>query len=237
MTNWITIGQGLPGDPSPVIQLDQDTFSLPREEGVLIFANPGIAPPDPFLAERTAFWKPLVFQALNKGFTVVVFLDEFEDFRTKEEPDEDLEDDIDLTDTPLPPEEELPEILRNQTTPTNYSFLPKACPELTEIEPDSAQLRSHPLFTPLWKALQPYLSFRCAINGQVTFPLALSKTEKKLVAGVVTVGKGNLLILPEIKWAQPALLHEDEWTPKALELGWFLCNYFTKLHPHLKGLK
>ena len=223
----VTVGCGLPGEIERNQTFEKLAGSPAIKEKLIVFANPGMLPIEPELTESMTYWKSQVFTSLNLGATVVVFLDQFEEFL---ETENEIDDEEELIDE----DQKAPE---KSSIPHSFAYLPKACPPLIEKNGEKLQLRPHPLFSPLWETIKPYLRYSCTINGSVDFPLALSSPEKKLVSGLLNIGKGHLLLFPEFDWTHPDLFDEDEWTPKALKITQFMIQYFTKLRPELDKLK
>ncbi len=120
----------------------------------------------------------------------------------------------------------------------NYAFLPPQCNTLVAHSGRDLQLANHPILRPLWDKISPYLHYSCVFENTVTLsiPLAMSKSTKKVAAGIQKISRGKIILLPEINWLHSNLIQDDTWTPKALDLGRYINTYFVKAAPHFKNL-
>ncbi len=199
------IGSPFPGQTNNWQPFNYGPTKL-KDQAITVFFNPNPPLLDDQYIRDIPEWRNQIQQSLTAGNTIVVFLNYFE------------QDGNGPT---------------TANTIHTFSFIPNL-PSLFEESGTDLQLNPHPSILPLWKELAPYFSYTCLLDGIAPLPLALSKTHQKLAGLLRKVGKGNLILLPALNFEHPDFqIEEDRYSPKALEKGRWLANFFTQLPTNL----
>jgi hypothetical protein len=124
------------------------------------------------------------------------------------------------------------------TSYNNYEFLPIDIPELTPKGGKELRFNNNPIFSTFWNEFNEYIVYESYINGKIELPLFFTKTGNKPVGGLFHVGKGNLVLLPPIRYPEKFTKYEKEeayWTDEAVKFGKRLIQVLIDIDSALRG--
>ncbi len=191
---------GVPLPGIPTLTITYEFGAVPLHPYPVTIINPIPLRPDvDVMSDIAQEWKKEIGIAVSGGRTIIVFMNRFEQDFYFERPCH------------------------------NFEFLPSTVPALLEGHGKDIQLTNSEPWLPVWKLLSPYLQYSAVFDGTFSEILGLSKQMEKPVAGVLKMGKGRLILLPEIDWEHPDLMEDEEWTEKAMTLINQLIDYFARI--------
>jgi hypothetical protein len=191
---------GLPLPGIPTLSVVYEERVVSLQPFDLILVNPIPLRPDvDVISTYHTAWKTEITMAASAGRTVVVFLNRFEQ--------------EDYGGRPC----------------HNFEFLPTSTPPLIAMEGKDIQLSNATNWVPIWTLLKPFLSYSVGFDGTFSTVLGLSKHHQKPVAGIQTMGKGRVILLPQVDWDHPDLLEDDSWTDKGIKLAETLVDYLSRI--------
>ena len=107
----------------------------------------------------------------------------------------------------------------------NYEFLPIYIPDLIPKGGSEITFSGNSLFATFWKEFKKYIKYECYFDEEINTPLFFTKTGKKPVGGLFRRGRGNLVLLPPIRYPKEEFIEyneekeEEVWTNKAKSFG------------------
>ena len=107
----------------------------------------------------------------------------------------------------------------------NYEFLPIDIPPLIPREGSEITFSGNSLFAIFWDKFKEHIKYECYLNGKIDIPLFSTKTGNRPVGGLFHGEKGNLILLPPIRYPEEEFTEYNQedreryWTRKALTFG------------------
>lgn len=106
----------------------------------------------------------------------------------------------------------------------NYKFLPIGIPRLIPREGSEIVFSGNGLFVTFRDKFKEHIKYECYLDGEIDIPLFFTKTGKKPVGGLFNNGKGNLVLLPPIRYSEEEFTEYNEnleecWTNEAIDFG------------------
>jgi len=180
------------------------------------------------LKEDTRHWHTEISTALQDGKTIFVFMGKYEDvfIHTGEKQYSGTGRNARIT---------------NIVTPyNNYEFLPIDIPRLVPKEGKELIFDNNPIFSAFWNEFKKYIVYESYIDGKIEAPLFFTKTGNKPVGGLFRVGKGNLVLLPPIRYPEKFTRYDEEkdeayWTEEAVKFGKRLIQVLIDIDRALRG--
>ena len=164
------------------------------------------------LKEHTEHWCSEISTALKEGKTVFVFMGQYSEIfvHTGEKKFSGTGKNIRTTEMVSPY--------------NNYKFLPIVIPALIPKEGSKITFGGNSLFAMFWSEFEKHIKYECYLDEEINTPLFFTKTGKKPVGGLFRQGKGNLVLLPPIRYSEEEFTEyneeEDEiWTKEAIGFG------------------
>ena len=122
----------------------------------------------------------------------------------------------------------------------NYQFLPISVPQIISKGGTGVVFVGHPAFATFWKQFKNYLVYESYLNDKISIPVFVTKTGAKPIGGIFKIGKGNLVLLPPIKYSREKFIKEDKkkqslWTKPALVFGNKLVNLLFEIDKVLRS--
>lgn len=164
------------------------------------------------LKENTVHWRSEISTALQDGKTVFVFMDQFKEVFVHTG------------------KKEFSGTGKNTRTTdivslySNYEFLPVDIPSLIPKEGSKIIPGNNSSLAIFWNNFKQYIKYECYFNGKIDIPLFFTKTGKKPVGGLFREGKGNLVLLPSIRYPEEFTEYNKKkrerfWTNEAMGFG------------------
>lgn len=178
------------------------------------------------LKEDTRHWHTEISTALQDGKTVFIFMGRYEEVFVHTG------------------QKEYSGTGRNTRTTNivspydNYRFLPVKIPSLTPKEGTELKFNNNSLFTTFWTEFKDYIKYESYIDGKIETPLFFTKTGNKPVGGLFRLGKGNLVLLPPIRYPEKFTKEEKGkayWTDEAVKFGNRLIQVLVDIDNALRG--
>src|SRR3989338_7490556 len=165
------------------------------------------------LQEDTQHWCKELSTALEAGKTVFVFFRKFEEvfIHTGQNQSSGTGRNTRVTNA--------------VTRYNNYQFSPIKLPTIIPKEGKEIVFKGHSVFSSFWTEFKDYLKYESYIDGEVRNPIFLTRTGEKVVGAVYRVGKGNLVLLPPLKYDEGEFSKYNSkkeqyfWTSKAVKFG------------------
>lgn len=169
------------------------------------------------LIKNTEHWHLEISTALREGKTVFVFMGQYKEIFVDIEGEEvfgiDRPKSIIAAHSPSPY--------------NNYMFLSERIDVHDLIPKEGSKLifRGDGPFVNLWNEFKKYIKYECYLDWGIEIPLFLTKTGNKPVGGLFRHGKGNLVLLPPIRYPEAEFTEYDEeegeegWTNEAIGFG------------------
>lgn len=122
----------------------------------------------------------------------------------------------------------------------NYEFLPIVIPALIPKKGSKVVSDGNSLFAMFWSEFEKYIKYECYFNEKIDNPLFFTKTGNKPVGGLFRRGKGNLVLLPPIRYSEEEFTEyneeEDEiWTKEAIGFGKLLVKTLIDIDSSLRN--
>lgn len=178
------------------------------------------------LKEDTRHWHAEISTALQDGKTVFVFMGRYEEVF------------VETGEKQYSGTGRSARVTNIVSSYDNYQFLPVDIPSLIPKEGSEIKFSNHPIFTTFWTEFRDYLKFESYIDGKIDAPLFFTKTGNKPIGGLFRLGKGNLVLLPPIRYPDKFTKHEKKkayWTEKAIEFGHRLIQTLVDIDSALRG--
>ena len=107
---------------------------------------------------------------------------------------------------------------------SNYEFLPIVIPALIPKKGFKITFGGNSLFAMFWSEFEKHIKYECYLDEEIDTPLFFTKTGKKPVGGLFRQGKGNLVLLPPIRYSEEEFTEYNEeedkiWTKEAIGFG------------------
>ena len=181
------------------------------------------------LKENTDHWHSEISTALWDGKTVFVFMGQYNEVfvHTGEKKFSGTGKNTQITDM--------------VSGYNNYEFLSIDIPPLIPKGGSEIVFAGNGLFVTFWSEFKKYIKYECYIDGGIKTPLFLTKTGRKPVGGLFRHGKGNLVLLPPIRYPQEEFTEyneedgEEYWTEEAIGFGKLLVQSFLDVDSELRS--
>ena len=167
------------------------------------------------LIKNTEHWHLEISTALREGKTVFVFMSQYREIFVNTEGEE-----------VFGIEEPAQGVARMFPYPyNNYMFLPIDIHDLIPKEGSKLIFGGDDSFVTLWNEFKNYIRYECYFDWGIEIPLFLTKTGNKPVGGLFRRGKGNLVLLPPIRYSKEEFIELDEeegevvWINEAIGFG------------------
>ena len=156
------------------------------------------------IREHTEHWHSEIRTALKEGKTVFVFMCQYKEIFVYNGKDVQRRDTV---------------ILYN-----NYEFLPIPTPPLIPKKGAEITFSGNSLFVTFWSKFKKHIKYECYFNEKIETPLFFTKTGKKPVGGLFRQGKGNLVLLPPVRYSKEKFTEYNEegnkiWIKEAIGFG------------------
>lgn len=176
------------------------------------------------LLEDTQHWKSELLTALHEGKTVLVFFSKYIDFfvntgKTQEK--------------------------RRHTSfivdiKHNYGFFPIELPTIIPKKGKEIIFKGDQKFSLLWNEFKDCIKFESYIDGIIDHPLFITKTGNKIVGAQFKVDRGNLILLPPIRYDDEKFTEyrDDDsfWTKEACQFGERLIKVIVDIDDSFKSI-
>lgn len=120
----------------------------------------------------------------------------------------------------------------------NYEFLPVDIPSLIPKEGTELKFNNNTVFSIFWNEFNKQIKYESYIDGKIELPLFFTKTGNKPVGGLFRVGRGNLVLLPPIRYPEKFTKYEKKevyWTDEAVKFGNRLIQVLIDIDNALRG--
>ena len=156
------------------------------------------------IREHTEHWGSEIKIALEEGKTVFVFMGQYEEIF--------VYDGKDALNRDMP------------ISYNNFHFLPISTPPIIPKKGAEINFSGNSLFVMFWSEFEKHIKYKCYLDEKINTPLFFTKTGKKPVGGLFRQGKGNLVLLPPIRYSEEEFTeYNDEgdkiWTEEAMGFG------------------
>ncbi len=181
------------------------------------------------LMEDSAHWRKELSTALEIGKTVFVFFSQYSEFYIHTG------------------QKQFSGTGRNRQTTNivtsyhNYHFSPIKLPTIIPRGGEKLIFINNPIFSTFWKEFENHLHYESYIDEKIDNPLFTTKTGNKVVGGLFKVAKGNLVLLPPIKYDTDKFISYNEttgegtWTEVAVEFGKRFVKVIVDIDNSLRG--
>jgi len=162
------------------------------------------------LTEDTRHWKAEISTALQEGKTVFVFMCQYKEVF------------IHTGKKEYSGTGRNARVTNMVSSYNNYNFLPVSIPSLIAKEGTELKFNNNSIFTTFWNEFKGYIKYESYMEGKIDAPLFFTKTGNKPVGGLFHVGKGNLVLLPPVRYPEDFATYKDMevfWTEDAIRLG------------------
>ncbi|MDD5555133.1 MAG: hypothetical protein PHO19_00455 [Candidatus Pacebacteria bacterium] len=178
------------------------------------------------LKEDTRHWHSEISTALQDGKTVLVFMGQYEEVfvHTGQKQYSGTGRNTRVTNL--------------VSSYNNYEFLPVDIPGLIPKEGTELKFNNNGIFTTFWSEFKERIKYESYIDGKIETPLFFTKTGNKPVGGLFRVGKGNLVLLPPVRYPEKFTKYEKEesfWTDEAVKFGKRLIQVLVDIDNALRG--
>jgi len=178
------------------------------------------------LKEDTAHWYTEISTALQDGKTVFVVMGKYEGVFVR------------TGDKQYSGTGRSTRITEIVSSYNNYEFLPVEIPSLIPKEGTEIKFNNNPIFASLWNEFKNFFKYESYIDGKISTPLFFTKTGDKPIGGLFRVGKGNLVLLPSLRYPENFTRHNkggDFWTDEAVKIGYRLVQILVDIDNVLRG--
>ena len=156
------------------------------------------------IREHTEHWGSEIKIALEEGKTVFVFMGQYEEIF--------VYDGKDALNRDMP------------ISYNNFHFLPIPTPPIIPKKGAEINFSGNSLFVMFWSEFEKHIKYECYLDEEINTPLFFTKTGKKPVGGLFRQGKGNLVLLPPIRYSEEEFTEYNEekgeiWTKEAISFG------------------
>ncbi len=116
----------------------------------------------------------------------------------------------------------------------NYKFIEKAKIKLTNANGSSFKIVDSSL-SEFSKTFGSILSFKCYLQATNLKPLLTTKNGREIVSGALSIGKGNLVMLPYLEFDEltESKNGKEIWTKEAIQLGKNFTSFIIDLNDKL----
>lgn len=94
-------------------------------------------------------------------------------------------------------------------------------------------------FVSFFNTFQSFINYKNYINHPSIKPVFKTKNEREIVSGILKVGKGNIIFLPNINLDDTSLTEAKNgksfWTKKALTVGKQFINFIIEIDSHIRN--
>lgn len=164
------------------------------------------------LKEDTNHWRNELITALENGKTVFVFFKKFEEFFVQTG------------------QKQYSGTGRNQRTTNfvagshNYNFFPISIPKIIAKSGNEIIYEGNPIFATFWTEFGKYLKYESYFDERTEHSIFLTKTGEKTVGSLYKVGKGNLVLLPPLKYSEEDFIQKNKnginsWNQNGVKFG------------------
>ena len=121
----------------------------------------------------------------------------------------------------------------------NYQFFPVEIPSICPKGGSEIKFGGNNIFSVFWSEFKKYIRYESYISGGVTEPLFFTKIGGKPVGALFRVGKGNLVLLPPIRFPDRFTKYDKKkeesfWSSEAVKVGKRLIQIFVDIDKALK---
>ena len=123
---------------------------------------------------------------------------------------------------------------------TNYDFFPVKIPEIMGKGGSEIRFTGNQLFATFWSEFADSFKYESYFHEKVENPLFLTKTGDKTIGALFRIGKGNLVLLPPIRFSEEDFTEENKkgqqlWNKKGIQFGSRLVQQLVDLDRALRN--